>query len=235
MVGGKTQAAGGFESTRVRLLIADDHELMRRGLAQVLSCEPDMEIVGEARDGAAAVELAIKLAPDVVLMDIEMPHLDGIAATQAILQANPAIRVVAISAYADTGHVAAMLEAGACGYLLKNTAADDVVLAVRAASSGLLFLSSDISTRVFGEYNKLATALPAQPDAPSLEALTPREQEVLKLVAEGVPSKLIALELSISIKTVEAHRHAIMQKLGLDNVPELTKFAVRAGLTSLRD
>ena len=231
MADDSTHEVGGG-SAPIRVLIADDHELVRQGLRASLNAAGGIEVAGEADNGERAVELATELAPDVVLMDIDMPLLDGISATAIIRSKHPATRVIALSMYDDMAHVARMFEAGARGYLLKLSAADDVVRAVNAVVGDLTFLSPQLTSQVLSRFNELA-AQPAAPDAPSLQALTPREQEVLRLVAEGTASKVIALELDISIKTVEAHRSAIMKKLGLSTVPELTKFAVRSGLTKL--
>ncbi len=213
----------------IRVLIVDDQTLMLDGLSSILQTEADIEVVGTSEDGEHAVELAKELQPDVIVMDIEMPRMDGITATKKILETNSAIKVIALSSYEDIQHVAKMFEAGAAGYLLKKCAADDLSHAIRAVSSNLTFMSPQITATVI---EKLNDKLEQTEDA-SIAVLTQREQQVLKLVTTGMASKVIAIELGVSIRTIEAYRHAIMHKLDLHSIPELTKFALQKGLTEM--
>jgi DNA-binding NarL/FixJ family response regulator len=213
----------------IRIVLADDHRLMRDGLRAILASEDDFEIVGEAENGREAVELAGTLVPDVVIMDIGMPDLNGVEATRQIKACNPAIKVVALSMYADRGYVLGTLEAGASGYLLKTNAYDEVHRAVRAVARGKEYLSPDVTqivvdaqVRASGERSPSATT-----------ELGPREREIVQLLAEGRSSPEIARRLHISTRTVETHRRNIMKKLDLHSVADLTKYAIREGLTSL--
>jgi DNA-binding NarL/FixJ family response regulator len=210
----------------LRILLVDDHALLREGLRAILSRESGLEVVGEAGDGHAAVELARALEPDVVLMDVGMPGLNGIDATHRIKAECPHARVIALSTHSDRRYVRGMLEAGAAGYVLKVSAYDELREAVRAVAAGRVYLSAPIAERLAGE--------PVPPVAGGPEsALAPREREVLQLVAEGHRSPEIAERLHISTLTVETHRRNLMQKLGLHSVAELTRYAIREGITHL--
>ena len=213
----------------IKILLADDHRIMRSGLRSLLDKEPDMEVVAEAENGRMTVQLARKLSPDVVIMDISMPDLNGIEASRQILSEAPDVKVVALSMHSDEQFVVEMLDAGASGYLLKDCALGELCLAIRAVVANQNYLSPGIASIVIKDYRReLSRAEP-----PSSPVLTPREREVLQLVAEGNSSKKIASLLYISVKTVEAHRHQIMDKLNIHSVAELTKYAIRKGITSL--
>ena len=213
----------------IKILLADDHRIMRSGLRSLLDKEPDMEVVAEAENGRMTVQLARKLSPDVVIMDITMPDLNGIEASRQILSEAPDIKVVALSMHSDEQFVMEMLDAGASGYLLKDCALGELCLAIRAVVANQNYLSPGIASIVVKDY--LRELSRAEPPVSSM--LTPREREVLQLVAEGKTSKKIASRLHVSMKTVEAHRHQIMDKLGIHSVAELTKYAIRKGITSL--
>jgi DNA-binding NarL/FixJ family response regulator len=213
----------------IRVIVADDHSLMRKGLAKILVDDPTVEVVGTAENGEDAVAMALAHNPDVVVMDIDMPLLNGIQATKKILEELPETKVIGLSNHEDMGYVAAMFEAGASGYLLKHCAAEDLVRAITAVVGNLTFLSPQITTIVMNKYNELVNSA----SNPGLAVLTNREKEVLTLVAEGYASKEIALDLDVSLKTIEAYRQSIMKKLNLHSVSELTKFAIREGLTDM--
>lgn len=213
----------------IRVLLVDDHQMMRQGLRALLSAETDIEIVGEAADGRTALDLVRTLLPDVVVMDIGMPDLNGIEATRQIRTQHPKVRVVALSTHTDKRYVHHMLAAGACGYVLKIAAHGELVRAVRAASLGRTYLSAEIA----GSVVERSTRAHAGGDVSAYSTLGAREREVLQLVAEGKTSAETAKEMHISVKTVETHRRNIAQKLGLRGTAELTKYAIREGLTSL--
>jgi DNA-binding NarL/FixJ family response regulator len=212
----------------IRLLIADDHKLMREGLRALLAGESDIEVIGEAGDGRAIVKMVEKLAPDVVLMDISMPQLNGIEATRQIEHLSGSTRVVALSMHADRLFVQGVLKAGAAGYLLKDSAFDDLAQAVRAVSNGQMYLSPGIAGVVVeGFLNTNGGTVVDEVN------LTAREREVLQLITEGSSTRDIATQLHISVKTVETHRRQLMKKLDLFTVAELTKYAIRNGLTRI--
>ena len=213
----------------VRILLVDDHQMMREGLRALLAHEPDFEIVGEASDGRTALELMRSLSPNVVVMDVGMPELNGVEATRRIRAENEHVRVIALSTHTDKRYVHHMLEAGASGYVLKIAAHDELVRAVRAASVGKTYLSPEIA----GFVVERSTHPQAGKEVSAYSTLGAKEREVLQLVAEGKTSAETAKEMHISLKTVETHRRNIVQKLGLHGTAELTKYAVREGLTSL--
>ena len=206
----------------IRILLADDHSLVRHGFRMILSAQPDMEIAGEAGNGNEAVELAQKLKPDVIVMDVAMPELNGIEATRRIIELSPRTRVLALSMHKDAVYVREILRAGARGYLLKDSADADLLAAVRAVAKGEGYLSPGVSDAVLSDYRRHVTD--------PLDLLTSREREVLQLIAEGKTNKEIATSLNLSVYTVEAHRGRLMEKLNLHSTGELVRFAVRSGL-----
>jgi DNA-binding NarL/FixJ family response regulator len=206
----------------IRILLADDHALVRHGFRMILAAQPDMEIAGEAGNGRDAVELAQKLKPDVVVMDVAMPELNGIEATRRIIELAPRARVLALSMHKDAVYVREILRAGARGYLLKDSADADLLAAVRAVAKGEGYLSPGVSDAVLSDYRRHVTD--------PLDLLTSREREVLQLIAEGKTNKEIATALNLSVYTVEAHRGRLMEKLNLHSTGELVRFAVRSGL-----
>jgi DNA-binding NarL/FixJ family response regulator len=207
---------------RIRILLADDHAVVRQGFKMILDAQPDMEIVGEAANGREAVDLAERLRPDVVVMDVAMPELNGIEATRRLASSVPHARVVALSMHKDSVYVREILRAGARGYLLKDSGAADLVAAIHAVASGESYLSPAVSNAVLDDYRRIATN--------PIDLLTSREREVLQLLAEGKTNKEIAGVLNLSVYTVEAHRGRIMEKLNLHSIGELVLFAVRNGL-----
>jgi DNA-binding NarL/FixJ family response regulator len=208
----------------MKILLADDHRMMREGLRALLEKE-GWEVAGEAATGHEAIALAQELRPDVVVMDISMPELNGIDATRRIVTEMRGIKVIALSMNADRRYVVAMFKAGAVGYLLKNSASDELIRAVRAVADNLTYVSPSIAAIVVDT----AAAPVAKPE----QALSPRERQVLQLIAEGRSSKEIASRLDIALPTVESHRRQIMDKLNIRTVAELTKYAIREGLTTL--
>lgn len=213
----------------IRIMIADDHEIVRNGLRSLIEKELDMEVIAEADNGRSAVRLALELAPDVVIMDIAMPELNGIEATRQIISALPRIKVIALSMHADKRYVMEMLKAGASGYILKDNAYEELARAIRTALKNQTYLSPQVTETVIGDYVQLA--LTASGSAFSL--LSAREREVLQLLAEGNSTAQIAERLGISVKTVETYRQHIIEKLDIRSIAELTKYAIREGLTSL--
>lgn len=211
----------------IKILLADDHPLVRAGLRAVLAAEPDLEVVAEAADGRQALTAARQHRPEVVVMDITMPGLNGIEATRQMVH-DLGVRVVALSTHGDRQFVAAMLQAGALGYLIKSVAAEDLVAAIRAVAAGRAYLGAQITGVVVSDYLQRLDQI----DSADHEELTPREREVLQLIAEGHTTTAIAELLHLSPKTVESHRANVMKKLDLHTVAELTKWAVRRGLTS---
>jgi len=196
--------------------------VVRQGFKMILGAQPEMEIVGEAGNGREAVEAADKLRPDVVVMDVAMPELNGIEATRRITEAAPHTRVLALSMHKDSVYVREVLRAGARGYLLKDAPAGDLVAAVRAVASGEGYLSPAVSNAVLDDYRRHVTN--------PIDLLTSREREVLQMLAEGKTNKEIAGVLDLSVYTVDAHRGRIMEKLNLHSINELVRFAVRNGL-----
>lgn len=210
----------------IKIVIADDHKIMRDGLRNMLEKETGMEVVGEAKDGREALRLAEKMLPDILIMDISMDDLNGIDATRAVVAKGLKTRVIALSMHADKRFVAGMFEAGALGYLLKDCAYDELLQAIRQAMVGRTYLCSMISGVVIRDYIQRM-----RKNEPSL--LSPREKEILQLLAEGSTTKRIAAQLQVSVKTVETHRQHIMDKLNIFSIAELTKYAIKEGITSL--
>ena len=213
----------------LRILVADDHTIVREGLCVLLEKESDLEVVGQAASGAQAIELARKLRPDVIVMDISMPEINGIEATRQITAEFPEIRVLALSMESDRRSIVEVLKAGATGYVLKDAAFVELACAIRTVSANDTYLGPRITSLIIKEY------LQCIPDeAPTgYQLLSPREREVLQLIASGKNPKEIAFLFGVSVKTVENQRHAIMKKLDLYSIAELTKYAVREGLSSL--
>lgn len=207
---------------KIRILLADDHAMVRQGFRMILESQPDMEIVGEAGNGREAAELAESLHPDVVVMDVAMPELNGIEATRRLAASAPRTRVLALSMYKDSVYVREILRAGARGFLLKDAIDRDLLAAVRAVATGEGYLSPAVSDAVLTDYRRHVSD--------PLDLLSAREREVLQLIAEGKTNKEIAGTLNLSVYTVDAHRGRIMEKLNLHSVGELVRFAVRNGL-----
>ncbi|OYW09781.1 MAG: DNA-binding response regulator [Acidobacteriia bacterium 12-62-4] len=206
----------------IRILLVDDHAVVRQGFRMILGAQPDMEIVGEAGNGREAISQAAELQPDVVVMDVAMPELNGIEATRRIAESSPRARVLALSMHKDSVYVREILRAGAKGYLLKESIDVDLLTAVRAVAKGDGYLSPAVSEAVLTDYRKHVTD--------PLDLLSSREREVLQLIAEGKTNKEIAGALNLSVYTVDAHRGRIMEKLNLHSAGELVRFAVRKGL-----
>ena len=223
--------APGAASAVVRIVLVDDHAVIRDGLRSLINLEKDMEVVAEAQDGREMIGLVGTTRPDLVIMDIGMPDLNGIEATRQLLEQAPGIKVLALSMHSDRRMVAGMLSAGASGYLLKDCAFDEIAHAIRIVVSNRTYLSPSITDVVVGDYASRVTT----GEQSIFTVLTAREREVLQLLAEGNATKEIAARLFISVKTVETHRRQIMEKLNLHTVPELTKYAIREGLTSLEE
>jgi len=213
---------------KLKVLLVDDHTVVRQGLRVLLEAEPDISIVGEAETGRQAVQLARKHLPDVVVMDIAMPGLNGLEATRQIIKEVPGTKVLVLSSYSDDEYVHQLTEAGAAGYLLKQTAASDLIKAVREARRGNAYFSPAISKRLLDHYRE--AFMKGMPVRKRVDLLTSRESEVLQLIAEGKPNKQIASELNISIKTVEKHRQQVMNKLNLHDVAGLTRYAISKGI-----
>ena len=209
---------------KIRILLADDHTVVRKGFGMLLSAQPDFEIVGEARNGREAVEQAEKLQPDVVIMDVTMPELNGIEGTRRITASCPRTRVLALSMHRDAVYVREILRAGARGYLVKDADDDAFIGAVRAVARGEGYLSPAVADAVLNDYRKHVTN--------PIDLLTSREREVLQIIAEGKTNKEIATLLQLSVYTVEAHRGRIMEKLNLHSTGDIVRFAIRNGLIS---
>ena len=212
-----------------KILIADDHQIVRQGLRFLLEKETDLKVVAEAENGRTTVRLARELTPGGIIMDVAMPDLNGIEATRQILAESPAIKVIALSMYADRRFVVNMLKAGATGYLLKDCAFEELVRAIRVVLSHKTYLSPGVTDILVKDCQM---GLPMN-EISAFALLTPREREVLQLMSEGNSTAKIADQLHVSIKTVESHRQQLMQKLNLRSVAELTKYAIREGLTTL--
>ncbi len=213
----------------IRIVLADDHAIVRDGLSRAFQQEEDMEIVGQAGDGPSAVERARELLPDIVVMDINMPNLNGIEATREIRREAPGVRVIALSVNAAKPCIKEVFRAGACAYLIKNCEFEELTRAVRTVAEGKIYVSPSISNLIVEDFVRVDEK--TEPTAFSL--LTPREREILQLLAEGGTIKQIALRLHISRKTIEAHRLRMMNKLKIDTAAQLTKYAIQEGLTSV--
>jgi two-component system, NarL family, response regulator NreC len=212
-----------------QILVADDHKIFREGLRALIERQQDMSVVAEAEDGRRAVRLAEELLPDIVVMDVSMPQLNGFEATRQIVERVPRVKVLALSMHSEEPYVGEMLSAGASGYLLKDCAFEELTDAIDTLMSGRVYLSPDIAARVVEDYvRQYATS---RDEAPT--RLSGREREVVQLLAEGKAVKEIADLLHVSAKTVETHKNRVMKKLSIDGIAGLTKWAIRSGLTSL--
>lgn len=213
-----------LNAIKTRILLADDHAVVRNGFRRIMDSQSDMEVVGEASNGKQAVEMTQQLNPDVAILDVTMPELNGIEAARQILKLMPRVKILALSMQRDPVYVREMLRAGARGYLLKESDESELLSAVRAIAQGKGWLSPDVSEGVLDDYRKHVTH--------PIDLLSPREREVLQQIAESKTNKEIAGSLNISVYTVEAHRGRIMEKLNLHSVSELVRFAMRNGLIS---
>jgi two-component system response regulator NreC len=212
----------------IKILLADDHQMMRSGLASLIKEQTDIQVIAQAENGRMAVQMAERFHPDVVVMDVTMPDLNGIDATRQIVSRTPNAKVVALSMHSDKQFVVEMFRAGACGYLLKDSAIEELAEVIRTVVKGKTYVSPKISGLALSEYFTGSIS----PDLAS-PRLSDREREVLQLLAEGKGTKEIAADLHLSAKTIETHRQHVMEKLEIYTIAELTKYAIREGLTSL--
>ena len=214
---------------KTKIILADDHKIIREGLRSLLEKQLDMEVIAEAHDGLTTVHLVQKLLPDIVIMDIGMPDMNGIEATRQIMTETKGVKVIALSMHSDRRFVLQMLKVGASGYLLKDSAFEELISAIHTVMANQPYLSPKITDVVVKEY---LHGFPKK-ESTVFTILTAREREVLQLLAEGKTTKQIASALYISVKTIETHRQQIMKKLNMHSIAELTKYAIREGLTSL--
>lgn len=212
----------------MKVLIADDHGIIRDGIRSLLNQEADIDVIGVAENGRQAIDLVRKLKPDLVIMDVAMPDLNGIDATRQLVKEYPALRILALSTHSDRRYVKEMLRVGAAGYVLKDSVFDELRFAIHAIQRGQSYLSPPVAHLVLADYRNGTRNVTRAQDMPDL---TVREREVLQLLAEGHTMKVIAERLCISIKTVETHRKKISDKLGIRTIIELTKYAIREGIT----
>ncbi|MBN1104198.1 MAG: response regulator transcription factor [Deltaproteobacteria bacterium] len=213
---------------KIRVLVADDHKITREGLINMLKAQPGIEVVGDAEDGRAAAALARKLKPDVVIMDVSMPDLNGMDATRKITAGSGEVKVIALSMYSDKRYVTGMIRAGARGYLLKDCSFEELMRAVRAVARNQAYLSPQVTSVMIDELLERGE----RSREPLNKTMTLREREILQLIAEGMTTTEIARHLNLSVKTVESHRRQLMEKAGVHSVAALTKFAIKEGLTS---
>lgn len=211
----------------IKVLLVEDHTIVREGLRTVLSKEEDMIVVGEAADGLEGIELARKLVPHIILMDVSLPNLNGVEATRRICKENPAVKVIALSMHSDERFIVEMLRSGASGYLLKDCASVELARAIRIVAEGRVYISPAVAGTIVEGLTR------QEPTSSAFGKLSSREREVVQLIAEGKSTKEMARHLGLSVKTIEAHRRNICQKLQIDSIAELTKYALRQGLTSL--
>jgi len=215
----------------ISVLLVDDHKITREGLGSMLGEQPGIEVVAEAENGRSALKLAAEFSPQVIIMDVSLPDLNGIDATRKICKEFSKIKVIGLSMHSDKRFVRGMIQAGAKGSLLKSCSLKELIDAIHAVVNGHIYLCPEITGIVIEDYLSVKSA--AKPSGSSL--LTLREREVLQLIAEGMYTREIASHINVSVKTVETHRRQIMEKLGLHSVAELTKYAIREGLTSVED
>jgi DNA-binding NarL/FixJ family response regulator len=221
-----------MENGKIRnttIVLADDHGMVRSGLRALLEREAGLSVIGEASDGRSAVRLIHELSPDVAVMDLHMPDLNGIEATRQVLAGTPSVKVIALSSNSDETTTIEMLRAGATGYVLKDAAFEELVTAIRTVLKGEVYLSPPVASLVVSDYIKGNSAEYSS----AFSDLSAREREVLQLIAEGKATKEVANVLNVSLKTAETHRRNLMIKLNVDSVAELTKYAIRQGLTSI--
>ncbi len=212
----------------IRIIIADDHQLFREGLANLLADSKEIEILAQAGDGREAIDKAKELKPDVIIMDIGMPVLDGVEATRQLLQESPGARVIALSMHADKQYIKGMFEAGACGYLFKNCAYNELIKAIRAVHEGKKYLSERITEIMIHDYLRKEETIPVEDSE-----LTERESEIMKLIAEGVSVSDISDQLFVSVKTIGTHKQHILEKLNLKSTTDIVKYAIKKGIISL--
>lgn len=210
-----------------KVLLVDDHKIMREGISALLRKYSEFEVVGHAADGRQALEMTAHLQPDIVIMDVGMPNLNGVDATKQLMSMNPGLKIMALSTHSDGAVVAKMIKAGALGYILKESAFEELIEGLNTLQQGKTFLCNKISKVVFSEYVGMVT----NAKVVSGDGLTSREREVLQLVAEGHTTREIAEILKLSTKTIDSHREHIMEKLGIRNIAGLTKYAIREGIT----
>ncbi len=213
----------------IRIVIADDHKILRDGVRFLLEKQAGMKVVGETGDGRTAVRLSKELSPNVVVMDVAMPDLNGVDATRQIIARSPDIKVIALSMHSERHFVVEMFRAGASGYALKESAFEELETAIHTVIAGKRYLSPNLSDIVIKDYVRLFPGT----ESATFTSLSPREREVLQLIAEGKSTREIASVLSLSTKTIETHRQQVMEKLNIHSIAELTKCAIREGLTSL--
>jgi DNA-binding NarL/FixJ family response regulator len=213
-----------MQNKKIRILLADDHAILRKGVRMMIDSEPDLEVVGEAKTGREAIDEARNLKPDIVLMDVSMPELNGIEGTRRICEELSQTKVIGLSMHRDSVYVREILRAGARGYLLKDSEDDDLIRAIRAVARGEAFLSPAVSDAVLSDYRKHVSN--------PVDLLTSREREVLTMIAEGKTNKEIANALNLSVYTIESHRGSVMDKLNLHNTGDIVRFALRNGLMS---
>lgn len=213
----------------IRIILADDHKIVREGIKALIEKKPGFEVIAEADNGRTTIQLTIELSPDAVIMDIAMPDMNGIEATREIIEKVPDVKIIALSMHSDIRFVVEMLKAGASGYLLKDCASEQLVNCIRTVTKNRTYLSPDIADSVIKDYSRLLS----KENLSVFSLLTNREREALQLLAEGKTTKEIANRLKISAKTVETYRQNIMNKLDIHSIAELTKYAIREGLTSL--
>lgn len=214
----------------IRIILADDHKMVRAGIRSLLEKLPEVEVVAEAGDGQQAINLVEEHEPDILLTDIAMPGLDGLEVTRHLAKAFPTVRVVILSMYSDEGYISQALRAGAVGYLLKGAAREELTLAIRAVAQGETYLSPPVSKLVIMQYSGRQES-----NGNPLKKLTPRQAQVLKMIAEGKTTKQVAIELDISVKTVETHRMLLMERLEIHDIAGLVRLAIKTGLVRMED
>ncbi len=214
---------------KIRILLADDHTLVRKGIRSLLDAEEDIEVIGEAINGRDAVDQATRLHPDIVLMDITMPQLNGLEASRQILKASPQTKIIILSMYTNEEYIFQSLRVGVAGYLIKEAVVEELIFAIRSVYQGGSFLSPSVSGLVIDEFRRQSIS---ESQIDPYETLTDREREVLHLIAEGKSNREISDLLCLTVKTVEVHRSRLMEKLGIHGVADLTRYAIRKGLIS---